>query len=124
MWPQAAHTGDFPRTAYVDDSDRPVDPRLDKRAGTLSAVAGAASGQATVGFSFLGGNAAISSGNLFFSRTLFERIGPFVSLRYNHDWEFALRAVRAAEPKFVLHRPITTGCTTAIRSAARSATVE
>jgi len=44
---------------------------------------------------------AISSGNLFFSRALFDRIGPFSSLRYNHDWEFALRAVRVAEPEFV-----------------------
>jgi glycosyltransferase involved in cell wall biosynthesis len=91
----------FSQTAYVDDRDRPLDPRLDKRAGTLSAVAAAASGQATVGFSFLGGNAAISSGNLFFSRALFQRIGPFGSLRYNHDWEFTLRAVRAAEPEYV-----------------------
>jgi glycosyltransferase involved in cell wall biosynthesis len=91
----------FSETAYVDDHDLPVDPRLDKRAGTLSAIAGAASSRATVGFSFLGGNPAISSGNLFFSRALFQRIGPFGSLRYNHDWEFALRAVRAAEPKFV-----------------------
>jgi glycosyltransferase involved in cell wall biosynthesis len=95
-----AHWG-FSQTAYVDDRDRPVDPRLDKRAGTLSAIAGAAAGRATVGFSFLGGNPAISSGNLFFSRALFQRIGPFGSLRYNHDWEFALRAVRVAEPKFV-----------------------
>jgi GT2 family glycosyltransferase len=91
----------FSETAYVDDRDRPLDPRLDKRAGTLSAVAGAASSHATVGFSFLGGNAAISSGNLFFSRAMFQRIGPFSSLRYNHDWEFSLRAVRVAEPKFV-----------------------
>ena len=95
-----AHWG-FSQTAYVDDRDHPVDPRLDKRAGTLSAVADAASRQATVGFSLLGGNVAISSGNLFFSRALFERIGPFASLRYNHDWEFALRAVRVAEPEFV-----------------------
>ena len=94
---RGAHWG-FSETAYVDDRDRPIDPRLDKRAGTLSAVAGAASRHATVGFSFLGGNAAISSGNLFFSRALFQRVGPFGSLRYNHDWEFALRAVRAAEP--------------------------
>jgi hypothetical protein len=95
-----AHWG-FSGTAYVDDHDRPLDPSLDKRAGTLAAVAGAASGHATVGFSFLGGNAAISSGNLFFSRALFQRIGPFGSLRYNHDWEFALRALRVAEPKFL-----------------------
>ena len=91
----------FSATAYVDDHDHPVDPLLDQRARTLSAVAAAASRHATVGFSLLGGNPAISSGNLFFSRALFERTGPFGSLRYNHDWEFALRAVRAAEPKFV-----------------------
>ncbi|MEO8565384.1 MAG: glycosyltransferase [Betaproteobacteria bacterium] len=91
----------FSETAYVDDRDRPVDSREDKRAGTLSAVAGAASSQATVGFSLLGGNAAISSGNLFFSRALFQRIGQFGTLRYNHDWEFSLRAVRVAEPEFV-----------------------
>jgi glycosyltransferase involved in cell wall biosynthesis len=95
-----AHWG-FSETAYVDDRDRAVDPGLDKRARTLSAVAGAASSQATVGFSLLGGNAAISSGNLFFSRALFHRIGPFSALRYNHDWEFSLRAVRYAEPEFV-----------------------
>ena len=95
-----AHWG-FSQTAYVDDRDHPLDPVLDKRAGTLSAVAGAASRQATVGFSLLGGNAAISSGNLFFSRALFQRIGPFGYLRYNHDWEFSLRALRVAEPKFV-----------------------
>jgi GT2 family glycosyltransferase len=95
-----AHWG-FSQTAYVDDRDHPIDPRLDKRAGTLSAVAGAAADRATVGFSFLGGNPAISSGNLFFSRALFQRIGPFSSLRYNHDWEFSLRAVRVAEPEFV-----------------------
>jgi len=95
-----AHWG-FSQTAYVDDRDHPVDPRLDKRAGTLSAVAAAATDRATVGFSLLGGNPAISSGNLFFSRALFQRIGPFGSLRYNHDWEFSLRAVRVAEPEFV-----------------------
>jgi len=91
----------FSETAYVDDRDRQIDPRLDKRAGTLATVAGATSRQATVGFSLLGGNAEISSGNLFFSRALFQRIGPFGSLRYNHDWEFALRAVRVAEPTYV-----------------------
>ncbi len=95
-----AHWG-FSETAYVDERDRPVDPRLDKRAGALFAIADAASRRATVGFSFLGGNAAISSGNLFFSRALFQRVGAFVSLRYNHDWEFGLRAIRVAEPEFV-----------------------
>lgn len=91
----------FSETEYVDDRGHPLDPRLDHRAATLSAVAGSPSSHATVGFSFLGGNAAISSGNLFFSRALFQRIGPFAPLRYNHDWEFCLRAVRVAEPEFV-----------------------
>lgn len=97
----------FSETAYVDENDRPIDPGRDPRAGTLFAVAEAASRRATIGFSLLTGNVAISSGNLFFSRTLFERIGAFGSLRYNHDWEFSLRALRVAEPEFV---PAATYC--------------
>ncbi|MEP6997165.1 MAG: glycosyltransferase [Betaproteobacteria bacterium] len=91
----------FSGTALVDDRDRAIDPRYDRRARTLSTIADAASRQATIGFAFLAGNVAISSGNLFFSRSLFERVGAFDALRYNHDWEFGLRALRVAEPVFV-----------------------
>lgn len=91
----------FSEVAYADDAGRTIDPKVDRRAATLSAVAGAASRHATVGFSFFVGNVAISSGNLFFSRAMWQRIGGFGELRYNHDWEFGLRALRVAEPVFV-----------------------
>jgi len=46
-------------------------------------------------------NFAISTGNLFFERTLWEEIGGFESLRYNHDWAFCLAAILRAEPSYV-----------------------
>ena len=55
----------------------------------------------TIGCGFLDFNLAISSGNLFFRRSLFERLGGFADLRYNHDWDFCLRATLLAEPVFV-----------------------
>jgi len=55
----------------------------------------------TTGFAFLSGNVAISTGTLVFERSLFDALGGFRELRYNHDWDFALRATRLAEPVFV-----------------------
>jgi len=46
-------------------------------------------------------NFAISTGNLFLRRSLFENLGGFREFRYNHDWDFCLRASREAEPVFV-----------------------
>lgn len=91
----------FSEVVYADDTGRTIDPALDRRAATLSAIARAATRHATAGFSFFTGNVAISSGNLFFSRALWQKIGGFGKLRYNHDWEFGLRALRFAEPVFV-----------------------
>jgi GT2 family glycosyltransferase len=47
---------------------------------------------------FLAGNPAISSSNFFVARGLAEQIGGFAPLRYTHDWDWALRAARHAEP--------------------------
>jgi glycosyltransferase involved in cell wall biosynthesis len=55
----------------------------------------------TVSTAFLSCNPAVSSGTLFFARSLFERIGGFDDIRYNHDWDFCLRASIVAEPMFV-----------------------
>jgi glycosyltransferase involved in cell wall biosynthesis len=54
----------------------------------------------TVGLSFLGANAAISTGNMFIETRLARMVG-FRDLRYNHDWDFALRAALEAEPVHV-----------------------
>jgi len=55
----------------------------------------------TIGFALLSVNVAISSGNLFLSRSLIDEIGPFADYRYNHDWEYCLRALKRAEPAWV-----------------------
>jgi glycosyltransferase involved in cell wall biosynthesis len=85
----------------VDEVGRPIDLARDERARALADLARSATTQReTTGFAFLTHNAAISSGNIFFSRALYDRIGGFRELRFNHDWDFCLRAVRVAEPEF------------------------
>jgi len=52
-------------------------------------------------FAFLTYNIAVSTGNLFVERRLFEAVGGFRDYRYNHDWDFCLRAAALAEPVVV-----------------------
>ncbi len=46
-------------------------------------------------------NTAISTGNLFFSRELFKKLGRFADYKYIHDWDFILRACLVTEPLFI-----------------------
>ncbi len=55
----------------------------------------------TVGFALLKINFAVTSGNFFFTRSLFEKIGGFREYDLAHDWDFALRALYHVEPIFV-----------------------
>jgi len=55
----------------------------------------------SIGFALLRANVAISTGNLFFRRTLFDRVGGFRPLLYCHDWDFLLRSLLICEPVFV-----------------------
>jgi glycosyltransferase involved in cell wall biosynthesis len=50
-------------------------------------------------------NVAVSSGNLFVERDFFLSLGGFRDYRYNHDWDFCLRAASVAEP-VVVERPL------------------
>ncbi|HSQ83071.1 MAG TPA: glycosyltransferase [Casimicrobiaceae bacterium] len=50
-------------------------------------------------------NVAVSSGNLFVERDFFHSVGGFRNFRYNHDWDFCLRAAGLEEP-VVVHRPL------------------
>ncbi len=52
-------------------------------------------------FEFLRQNWAVTSGNLFFHRGLFEEVGPFSDFEVCHDWDFILRAIVVEEPVFV-----------------------
>lgn len=55
----------------------------------------------SVGFACLASNVAISTGNLLFTRRLFDTVGPFGNLRYCHDWDFLLRCLLETEPLYV-----------------------
>lgn len=52
-------------------------------------------------FTLIEYNVAISSGNLFVEREFFASVGGFHDYRYNHDWEFCLRAGALEEPVVV-----------------------
>jgi hypothetical protein len=88
----------FSDVLLVDEDDLPA---VDSERGrVLDGITRSVAKTPTRGFAFVTDNAAISSGNIFFSRALFDRIGPFSDLRYNHDWDFCLRALRVAEPAY------------------------
>ncbi len=82
----------------MDEHGDAVDRLRHPRAYAIGCLQSGAVLADTPGFALLTGNIAVSSGNLFFSRTLFDRLGGFRDLRYNHDWDFALRALAFAEP--------------------------
>lgn len=56
----------------------------------------------TLGFALLRQNIAVSTGNLVFSRSLYDRVGPFQDLKYCHDWFFVLQALFYTEPVMAL----------------------
>jgi len=62
-------------------------------------------GSAPPSFTFVEFNVAVSSGNLFVAREFFDSVGGFRDHRYNHDWDFCLRACARAEP-VVVERPL------------------
>lgn len=55
----------------------------------------------SVGFALLRANQAISTGNLLFTRSLYDRVGPFLPLKYCHDWDFVLQSLYWTEPVVV-----------------------
>lgn len=56
----------------------------------------------SIGFVLLERNIAVSTGNLFFRRDLYEEIGPFADYRYAHDLDFILRVLEVEEPILAL----------------------
>ena len=91
----------FSGVSFIDAEGEPIDPLRDERVYTQTCMMASIPFRESVGFSLVTGNASVSSGNLFFSRRLCDRIGGFRDFRYNHDWDFGLRALREAEPVFV-----------------------
>jgi len=91
----------FSAMTVVDADDRPLPRTPGSRADALLREIEAVDHEETVGLALLGANVAVSSGNVFASRALADAIGGFRPYRYNHDWDFCLRALERSEPVFV-----------------------
>jgi GT2 family glycosyltransferase len=91
----------FSRVAFIDQDGAALTPESSSRVADLGFLGDDVAARDAVSMSFLSGNAAVSTGALFFSRSLFDRLNGFRDLRYNHDWDFCLRASIVAEPLFV-----------------------
>lgn len=52
----------------------------------------------TLGYSLFAFNSTVSTGNQFFTRALFEKIGGYTDLKYCHDWQFVLAALEFTAP--------------------------
>jgi glycosyltransferase involved in cell wall biosynthesis len=90
--------------ALVDADGEPIDVLKHRRAFDLIRATSSVAFRLSVGFSLIPTNTAVSSGNLFVERALFDRVGGFRDFRWNHDWDFALRALWLDEPVFVDER--------------------
>jgi len=91
----------FAQCNYIDASGRDIEPHTSRVTAAWANIERVIAASDTVGMAFLGNfNPSISSGNLFFSRALFERVSGFRDLRSNHDWDFCLRLLWESEPCF------------------------
>ncbi len=91
----------FSAVALIDARGRPADALADRRAFDLLCSTSGVPFNDTTGFALLSSNVAVSSGNLFLARDFVRDVGPFADFRYNHDWDFCLRALVLAEPAWV-----------------------
>lgn len=113
----------FSSVAFIDAQSRIIDPFDDARVYSLMCRQSNVSFCETVGHAFLTDNVAVTTGNLLFSRSLFDSLGGFREFRYNHDWDFCLRALWHAEPVHVdepLYRYRFHGANTILESAERN----
>ena len=93
----------FSGVAFCDRDDRilavePDDPMTSWYHHALQAAAALP----TAGYALLAHSLTVSTSNFFFNRELFHKVGGFRSeLLLTHDWDFALRSLTYAEPRFV-----------------------
>lgn len=55
----------------------------------------------SLSFGFLRYQLSSSTGNIFLSRELQQKIGGFINLRYCHDWDYMLRLISKVEPVYI-----------------------
>ena len=96
------HALAFSGVELVDDDDRPAGGTY---AATLASRASELAGITDPLRALIRHNAAVSTGNLVFRRTLLEATGGFAPLRICHDWDFVLAATYATRFAIV-HEPL------------------
>ncbi len=100
-----AHIASRPRARWgymrvdcIDEQGSTISSRWDPRCREIYRVQDNAANTASHSHALLLGNASISTGNLFFRKTLWRSLNGFADFRYNHDWDFCLRAAEIIEP--------------------------
>jgi glycosyltransferase involved in cell wall biosynthesis/WD40 repeat protein len=92
----------FSKCTCIDPNNQVITPQKNNRAYILSQIEESLSSSDTIGSALLGAlNPTISTGNLFFSKSLYKKLGGFRDYQSNHDWDFCLRALWYAEPRLV-----------------------
>jgi glycosyltransferase involved in cell wall biosynthesis/2-polyprenyl-3-methyl-5-hydroxy-6-metoxy-1,4-benzoquinol methylase len=90
----------FSGVELVNAEGRPI-PKGDPYADRLREKVDSALRYPRLEYALLDFNVALSSGNLFFRRELFDMVGGFRDLRLCHDWDFVLTALKYTRPTFV-----------------------
>lgn len=93
----------FGAVRHIDEQDRILTENGDLRQSAYLSALLRLSEYPSLSVAMHTFNLAISTGNLFFSKALFEATGGFRSFRYNHDWDFCIRASWIAEPRLSPH---------------------
>lgn len=88
------------KVSYIDENGRDIND-VDETAIEYSKMQNRRNEYPSIGFSLLDKNIAISTGNLFFTKSLFNDNGGFSKLLNCHDWDFLIRSLRFDEPIFI-----------------------
>jgi glycosyltransferase involved in cell wall biosynthesis len=91
----------FGGVRLINANGNPIAPSDNERAFAIWQAHNSFRMAEGVGLSLLRANCTVSTGNHFFKKSLWRQLGGYRELRYNHDWDFALRAACVSEPVFI-----------------------
>lgn len=90
----------FTKICYINEQDHDV-TQIESTASQFLSMQERIGHFPTVGFACLASNVAISTGNLVFTKDLYQIVGEFSNFRYCHDWDFLMRALVHTEPVYL-----------------------
>lgn len=91
----------FGEVSFVDGTGKSINPAENPRVFEFTKSMKQRFKWETLGAALLDFNHLISTGNLFVRKSFFDELNGFRDYRYNHDWDFCLRATLRSEPVFV-----------------------